>query len=231
MSDNYGIDHGHEYADREAPDTLGDPEGSARREERPLVSNRFANDMMVFNPTSRRWEPSQVFITQTAKAVRDLHKAMMERQKPLTDKDAKATMKFFELSQAAMESGPFSGLLYGLKDLIVKQLCSTYIWMKHSDHMRADMLNQGADPGGDNVQKSEAAIEKNRVAFGYYSNLLRLINDEFENQISLTDFAWLNGAKQASWDYLGYHKRQASNPKTSAGNREIPRSDMDLLMG
>lgn len=226
---SYGVDH-HKLADRrEEPDTMADPEGAQRREERPSVTNRYTNDMMVYDPNTRRWVPSGAFIYQQAINARKAYEKFGPKLKEFPKKELDAVMGVLRIGQDAMESGPFSGFLYGLKDLLVKQICSTQIWMEHSEQLRVDQINQGQDPESENVQRSADATEKNRVALLFYIKLLHAIHKEFES-ISLTEFAWQNGAKQAAWDYLGYHKRQANAPRAHDHAKE-PRRGIELLEG
>ena len=229
-TDNYRIDHG--LSDNaESPDTSTDPEGVERREERPPTNNHYVNDMMAFNARTKRWEPSESFVLQKARDVREAHKAFCERQKPLTQKEKTQALGLLTQATSKLESGPFNGLLYGIKDMILKHMASTFLWMENSEAIRVSMLQQGQDPAGENVTRSADAIEKNRVALGYFSNILRAIQEEYDDQISLTDFAWINAAKQASWDLLGYYKRIANDPQKRQSDRVQRRQGEDLLFG
>lgn len=228
---NWKVDHNiHTRDESERPDTMADPEGADRRSIRAAIDDTYVNDMMKWDDRTNRYVPSEHFIAEIAKATAETYSSQAQSLPELDEETAKQMLDMLGLAQDAMESGPFSGFLYGLKDLIVKQLCSTYIWSEHSENIRATQISRGADPASEGVERAEASIEKNRVAFMFYVRLLRQIAIE-HGQISLTDYAWANAAKQAAWDFLGFHVRKANNPDRRATEQAIRRRGPDLMSG
>lgn len=226
---SFSVDH-NVYKPDVPDDTSTDPEGAQQRAARPASGNAYVQDMMVYNERFNRWEPAGWFIEETARVVPKVMDSVLKQLKDDTPQDTADMLSMLHHAQSHLESGPYTGLLYGLKDLVLKQLCSVYIWMESNEAIRASRVNRGEDPTSDDVQKSEEAIEKNRVAFTYYARLLRALAQDNEGHISLNDFAWRNAAKQAAWDFLGYHKRQSDNPRQSSHSRAVRRTGEDLMM-
>lgn len=224
---SFSVDH-HIYRVETPDDPQRDPEGAQQRAQRPVTANAYVQDMMEYNDQAKRWEPAQWFINETARIVPQSLEALLKHLPEEAEDSHNAMIAMLEHARQSMESGPYTGFLYGLKDLVLRQLCSVYIWMESNDAIRISRINQGEDPASEEVQRAEEAVEKNRVAFTYYARLLRALERENEGKISLNEFAWANASKQAAWDFLGYHKRRADNPQRQ--HTEQRRRGPDLLM-
>lgn len=226
---NWKVDHLADRNDRDIPDDPStDPEGAKKRAERPHIQSAYVQDMMEYEPRTNRWVPAPNFIAQKAQSAKRLYERISKQAKPIEGEEAEALDNYFALYRDRMEQGPFSGFLYDNKDLLLKRIVSALIWMEHSEDIRASGRAQGREP--DQLKASQEAIERNEIALQFFCRALNRL-EVVQEQIALTDFAWQNAAKQASWDFLGFHKRNANNPERSSERDQKRRSAEEMMFG
>jgi len=223
---NFNVDHLTDADSREIPDDPStDPSGVRRRAERPHVNNAYVQDMMVYNEAYNRWEPSQVAIQRIALTAADLSKRFISNAKPLSEEEQERVEAFLEQMRTRLPTPAFNGFLYGFKDSILKQICSSLLWMEYTEEIRAQKVLQGSDP--EEIDRSETAIEANSTSIHFLSLLVHELTKEHEN-ISLTEGAWYNAARGACWDFFGYQARSVQRPETS-DSRAKRRSAHELV--
>lgn len=229
-SGSFNIDHaksleGEEQKYTEDPST--DPEGEQRRAERPPVNSMYASDMMEYNAVRNRWGPAEHFIRHIAKESQRMVELIQKRAQPLEEEVVDTIESYLNLFKDRMDQGPFNGFLYGSKDALLKQICSSIIWMEFMEDIRASRERQGADE--EDIQRAQDGIDKNATALQFLARVIGTYHDLFE-VIAVNEFAWLNAARGASWDFLGSQTRQAQNPDKSK-QRDARRRSAEEMMG